>query len=372
VNRAAAKRLYAYLKEKLEPEISVGENTGLTGRSARYESFGKDLLVATSTVDVGVDFCINFLVFESLDAGTFIQRLGRLGRHGGFETYQAIALLPRFLTERLEQHCKSATMLDRPTLFEALRTKVFPEHQRFEQFIPRWGGVKSCLRLFRLKRYPVLREAYQSIARGVYQLRTVHVACAKELEHLPALYHELTAFRGAGLLDVWVYDPKSESVARMSVLRLVGGTSFRLISEAEAREVALRLQRPFYPSELGLYAEISAYLDDRIPVQVFYQYALVDNEHPLNRATDRRGFYLDARVPEIGVINRRLEDKYLCTCITQEVPQTLRRCFALPPMFELYSVRDETYADYAVAFSQDALLLDSILHWRRSDDVTIV
>jgi CRISPR-associated endonuclease/helicase Cas3 len=48
-----------------------------------------------------VDFKINFLVFEAADAGNFIQRFGRLGRHEGFETYQAYALLPNFIVERL-------------------------------------------------------------------------------------------------------------------------------------------------------------------------------------------------------------------------------------------------------------------------------
>jgi len=36
-----------------------------------------DLVLGTSTIDVGVDFKINFLIFESESAGSFIQRLGR-------------------------------------------------------------------------------------------------------------------------------------------------------------------------------------------------------------------------------------------------------------------------------------------------------
>jgi CRISPR-associated endonuclease/helicase Cas3 len=368
----AAKRLYAYLRNVLEPEITVGENTGLTGRNARYESFNKDLMVTTSTVDVGVDFRINFLVFESLDAGTFIQRLGRLGRHAGSETYHAIALLPRFIVERLEQQYPSESALDRPAFFETLRSEVFPEHRSFEEFIPRWGSVKSCLRLFRLKRYPVLRETYRSLAEGVYRLRNIHLARARDLEGTPAVYHELTAFRGAGLMDVWVYDASSESIASMSVLRLLNGASFRLLSETEARERADSLQHPFYPSALGLYAEILGYLDDRVPVQLYYRYALVDGQSPLHQALDRRGFYLEAHVPEMGAINRKLEARPLCTCVAQESPQTLRRRYALPPLFEVYRLRDETYTEYGIAFGQDALLLDSILHWRRSHEVTIV
>lgn len=368
----AAKRLHLFLKEAFEPGISVGENTGLTGRKARHESFEKDLMVATSTVDVGVDFRINLLIFESLSAGTFIQRLGRLGRHEGYPVYQAIALLPGFLVERLKLHYADECALERPTFFQVLRNEVFPEHRRFEEFIPRWGSVKSVLRLHRLKNYPTLRETYETLARRVYGLRQYHVCRAGEVKQTEAVISELHTFRGAGRLDVWAYDPRSESISSMSLLRLVSGTRFRFIPEVQARKLTEQLGAPFYPPALGLYAEILDYLDERSQVHIGYRYALVDNTTPLNLAVDRAGFYLEVPVPEIGVINRKLEGQWLCTCIAQESPQTLCRRFALPPMFEIYPVRDETGTEYGVAFGQDALLLDSILHWRSSNEVSIV
>jgi CRISPR/Cas system-associated endonuclease/helicase Cas3 len=59
------------------------------------------LIVGTSTLDVGVDFKINFLIFEGHDASTFIQRLGRLGRHEGFPIYRGYALIPNYLEARI-------------------------------------------------------------------------------------------------------------------------------------------------------------------------------------------------------------------------------------------------------------------------------
>jgi CRISPR-associated endonuclease/helicase Cas3 len=99
---AAVKKLLPKLKNIFEPlEFKVRENTGLTGETEKSKSVEEaDLLLGTSTIDVGVDFKINFLVFEAADAGNFIQRFGRLGRHEGFETYQAYALLPNFIVER--------------------------------------------------------------------------------------------------------------------------------------------------------------------------------------------------------------------------------------------------------------------------------
>ena len=108
---AAVKRLVPYFAELLQPlSLTVGENTGLSGKEAKNQSLAADLVIGTSTIDVGVDFKINFLFFESADAGNFIQRLGRLGRHDGYEkdeefikfnNYIAYALVPNFLVERL-------------------------------------------------------------------------------------------------------------------------------------------------------------------------------------------------------------------------------------------------------------------------------
>ncbi len=51
----------------------------------------KELTVGTSAVEVGVDFDIKNLVFEGTNAGSFIQRLGRCGRH---RVGRAVAFIP--------------------------------------------------------------------------------------------------------------------------------------------------------------------------------------------------------------------------------------------------------------------------------------
>ncbi|MFM1843115.1 MAG: hypothetical protein RLZZ490_1857, partial [Cyanobacteriota bacterium] len=108
---AAVKRLVPFFRDLLQPlGLTVGENTGLASRETKENSLAADLVIGTSTIDVGVDFKINFLLFESADAGNFIQRLGRLGRHQGyqkngknieFQSFKALALVPNFFVERL-------------------------------------------------------------------------------------------------------------------------------------------------------------------------------------------------------------------------------------------------------------------------------
>jgi CRISPR-associated endonuclease/helicase Cas3 len=106
---ATAKRLVAYYRRELQEKhnIRVGENTGLTNANEKLDAMENpdvQLIIATSTVDVGVDFRINLLIFESTGVGTFIQRLGRLGRHPGWNEYRAYALLPDWTIDRFAAH----------------------------------------------------------------------------------------------------------------------------------------------------------------------------------------------------------------------------------------------------------------------------
>lgn len=55
---------------------------GLMAREARRLQPDQLVIIGTSAVEVGIDFQTDFLLFEASDAASFMQRLGRLGRHG--------------------------------------------------------------------------------------------------------------------------------------------------------------------------------------------------------------------------------------------------------------------------------------------------
>src|SRR6266568_5394795 len=141
---ATARRLYACLKEYFKPHnITVGENTGLTYPDERRASFEKHILVGTSTVDIGVDFRINYLIFEAYNAGSFLQRFGRLGRHEGFPIYRAYGLVPRFVRERLTEKLGAVDEVDRERFNEAIR-EAFPVEAEFKSYTQRWGVVQAA------------------------------------------------------------------------------------------------------------------------------------------------------------------------------------------------------------------------------------
>jgi CRISPR-associated helicase Cas3 len=63
---------------------------GLSHRGIR-ERRGKLLALGTSAIEVGVDFHCDYLVFEACEAGSFLQRFGRVARH---RPGKAVALVP--------------------------------------------------------------------------------------------------------------------------------------------------------------------------------------------------------------------------------------------------------------------------------------
>ena len=168
---ATAHRIYDFLHDKCPAAIRLALNTGLVPRSERGGEF--DLLVATSTVDVGVDFRINLLIFESTDANTHIQRLGRLGRHvankdgNPFERFEAHALLPDWVIKSVTDKLSSDTPISREDYAAAVR-EAMTIPQEFAQYPRRWAGVQAAHVLEQLKDYAI-RSQYETFRKDLFE-----------------------------------------------------------------------------------------------------------------------------------------------------------------------------------------------------------
>ncbi|MFM6081137.1 MAG: type I-D CRISPR-associated helicase Cas3', partial [Dolichospermum sp.] len=164
-----------FFQQLLQPyNLTVGENTGLSSKGEKELSLAADLVLGTSTIDVGVDFKINFLIFESSDSGNFIQRLGRLGRHDGyekngqeikFENYTAYALVPNFLVERLFQTdsplLQANYIYDRPFLQQTIKEQ-YRKINDFHGYYRRWGAVQSFYLFYKLGDRTIKQQYTQS------------------------------------------------------------------------------------------------------------------------------------------------------------------------------------------------------------------
>ncbi|GAB4494525.1 MAG: hypothetical protein OHK0010_29390 [Anaerolineales bacterium] len=393
-SRAAALRIY----EKIRPlfaqhGLTVEPNTGWTGRSRRKASYAADLLVGTSTVDVGVDFQINFLLFESDSAGTFLQRLGRLGRHDGYERegqsipfqdFVAYALLPDWVVERLfERQNSDAPLLqenaevERSAFNQAIEA-AFPSATEFEQYAQSWGKFQSVKILLGLARKPV-REQYKE-TRPLLQKRCeetfgTHLNSAlgeyKRLQsEQPALLEEALSFRGGTLFPCCVIDPSESDVEQFKVVDLLSAVANHALEylSAEAFYAAacraglnpqwFEKQDPLGFFRLGAPREFQKFL--------FHFHGDMGpwGEEQFGKALPRKGFSLDADFPGRTEINRRLRQRTLAALFCAgKKPLEMRRRLNLPLLFPLYEFESDDGINGTLALGRAALLLDARLRF---------
>ncbi len=379
---ATARRLVAQLKKYFEPHgISVGENTGLASREERRASYSKQILVGTSTVDIGVDFHINYLIFEAFSAGSFLQRFGRLGRHAGFSTYQAHALVPRFVLERLQQRFEGAMEVER-THFNAEIRAVFPTEQEFARYTQRWGVVQAAQVVAELEKQQK-RDANQAFATALCEQYECFYGTPEKpvmeraLKKYWGLYHharpileELQSFRGQSPLSCGIWDTTDQSLKTYDLFFLLSNANFEVIEkELFLQEVQRRgLDEREFREQL-LYLRVLQYVPERMYLTLGLRHNLAENAHILHNVVALDDFFVrEPRPVWLDQVNRRLKRVKL-PCILSPTPVAeLKQRNRLSGVFPLYRLCDGLGHEYSVAFGQEALLLDSLLFYQKVKD----
>jgi CRISPR-associated endonuclease/helicase Cas3 len=400
---AAVKKLIDKLKPIFEPRWKVRENTGLTGETEKSQSVAEaDLLLGTSTIDVGVDFRINFLVFEAADAGNFIQRFGRLGRHEGFETYQAYALIPNFLVARLfkdEIHplhpLQDGESYNRVEFNNAIRSSWIFKND-FECYPRRWGGIQSYYIYKILSNNNHMKDKYPNIDKKFGT--SIQRALGIKLEHMKAQYYrckgekkdkiidEARSFRGSSQLDCAIYDltnqdePEAERFKMYNLPGILNNFIFELWDKNSFMEKAEKAGVITTRFDKALcYLKFKGYRDVREDWHFYYPgnlrelaksgkvQVLPDKEHELQglEISQRHGY-------GINQISDAVSRRKLVCFISDRDRNFLRATLGLPMHFQAYPLTnepEETHPRYTITFGQDALLLETLTwHWKPKDD----
>ena len=401
---AQAKRLVARLRPALAPHhIEVSENTGLTSRRLRAASYSADLLIGTSTIDVGVDFQINFLVFESRDAGSFLQRLGRLGRHEGYlrdgqwvgfgGTFQAYALLPPWTIETLfpdqasdETALTDGMEIDRESFHRAVQSAFVPS-ATFEGYAKLWGCLQTARVAIGLKKYVVRGQYETTLANLVQRYETTfgiklnqqvgrYVALGKEE---PKLLEEVTAFRGGSYFTCGVIDLTESGADQIKSYDLfallangdLGECSedafWATIEQQSVDPAPLRRQEPL------AFFQLRGFLPERTAYRVKVQHDLLDwGAERFGRASLLDGITIETdfpgSVPGLTAINQRLRRRQLpaLLCLGKH-PQELKRRLRLPLLLPLYAFGSRDGLSGTIVFGRPALLLEVTLRYSGID-----
>jgi len=373
--------------------LTVLPNTSLTGESERARSIADaDLLIGTSTIDVGVDFKINFLIFEAADAGNFIQRFGRLGRHQGFLIYQAYALIPNYLVARLFQgkdgkaaHLVSGEDYDRVSFNNAVRESWSFVNQ-FELYPKRWGSVQSvCVHMELRKQhmaetYPNAQQGFRSdvekafnVSFGTKYGQVDH--CLKQKQH--KIIDEARSFRGSSQLDCAIYDttnssePERDKFKTYNLPGLLSNFVFEVMEKdeflAKVQKAEVPLKR-FQPDNVLCYLRLQDYREVRENWH-FYHAGNVGEFSRLGKVQILKGLEVTAGENAISnALYRRGIVCYISDCRRDE----LRVRLGLPMQFQAYGLSDrpdDLDPLYTIAFGQSALMLETLTwFWKPKED----
>jgi CRISPR-associated endonuclease/helicase Cas3 len=397
-----ARRIARLLRERL-PQLSIGENTGLTDEERRKQAIQSQLIIGTSTIDVGVDFNISLLIFESPDGGTFLQRFGRLGRvrrsSEPFARYEAHALFggkapwiyDNFLKELADRGVNEGDALNRPTTLRDAVVAAFPQTSEFRRYARRWGALQAAHVIASLEdkrregsyaeTAKTLRAQYErvlglksidsALKRYWFMIRrkdeTGSTACQ-------ALMDEVLAFRGTSPFQIGVWDGTVSPPAFLPYDAFVIAQSGDFcLTDWEAVEEALRerfanlderkaavsalkygLKRQDHP--LMLYVETFREERERLILQI----ESFDPKLQLEQVVLLKGFSIKRpRGEQIKLLNQVLRRQHVIAYVTRREPVELRRKLRLPAFFPLYQVEDSHEARYTLAFGQAALLIEA-------------
>ena len=395
---ASAQRLVARLHPILAShDLTVEPNTGFDALKRRRDSYAADLLVGTSTIDVGVDFQINFLVFESHDAGSFLQRLGRLGRHDGFErsgvmhrfeAFEAHALLVPWLYERLfqaeagnEPPLRDSMEIDREQLSQVIR-EAFPSPATFERYGRTWGSLQAA---------SVIKGLYHPTIKGQYagtrdQLaeryrKVLGVSIRQSLARLmelqqtyPAILDEARSFRGGGDLLCGILDENETGAAQVKTYEMFGLLSNFELAPLEKEEFLREVQRRGLPRKvyeadnIAFYFRVLRVRPERRNVDVDFNQDIAEWGHEdfgVTQVVQGVEVNVVPQVPELNRLNRGLRQRKLVAllCLLHS-PAELARRLRLPWPFPIYRFVSRDKISGSIAFGRQALLLEVAIQGR--------
>ncbi|MEB3214171.1 MAG: type I-D CRISPR-associated helicase Cas3', partial [Leptolyngbyaceae bacterium] len=365
-------------------------NTSLTGESERARSLADaDLLLGTSTIDVGVDFKINFLVFEAADAGNFIQRFGRLGRHQGFASYQAYALIPNYLVARLfhaidgkPARLNSEEEYDRVFFTNSIRESWSSVNQ-FEDYPKRWGAVQSVcmhLEIRRLKeKYPEAVDGFAKDVEEAFQVNLKHQyanvqRCINAKQN--KIIDEARSFRGSSQLDCAIYDatnsdePERDKFKTYHLPGLLSNFVFELMDPEDFKAQAQRAGLPQNQFEESLcYLKLLDYRDVRENWH-FYHSGDVGDLARLSKVQILRGLEVTVGA---NAISQALCRRGIVCYISDRSREELRVKLGLPMQFQAYGLSnhpDDRAPPYTIAFGKSALMLETLTwRWKPKEDM---
>lgn len=380
---ALAGRVTRQLQELL-PGVIVREISGRIDRLSRQqiqaalkEATQPVLVVGTSAVDVGVDFRIHLLIFESSDSATVVQRLGRLGRHPDFTSYKAFILLPGhapWVMPRLQEKLESGQMVGRSLLQDAI-AYAFDPPREFQEYHNRWGALQAQGMFSRMGEgnAKVMQSVRERMTEDLQRVYSQNLESARNQWYMlgndavgKEVQKELLRFRGGSTLQAAVWD--NTRFYTYDLLRLLPYATVEVIDRETFLSAATQAEHgeeAFPDKYIQVYLRILEWVDERFELSLH-----------CNRDSHELEPCQLSLISRLSIVGHPQSDVVTClslkNLLTYLVPVNrnnpsshwdISRTLHLSPVFGLYRVTDGGGQAYGCAFNQDALLLEA-LKWR--------
>ena len=382
---ATAKRIIEFFKEHDFP-YSFGEITGITGKRKREANRKAKLIVGTSTVDVGIDFEINYLIFEALDSGSWVQRLGRLGRHKGykqddgkevaFTKFVAHSLLPKYVAERTEA-ADIPEVINKVSLIESMQNeekdkRIFSPTNDFRNYQRSWGWLHpahiiNTLGHSRLRgNYASLREQLTETYKDVFKVdigERVKWYYKITQDRPEIIENAVTQFRGETPFTCGILDEDDGEIKTYDLLWVLRNAETEWISKRDFMEtVETRGVQTHRYKYVDVHLRLLKYRPEPERLRLRYNKAILSgfSEDAYCRVKVRQGFQIDGNFQDINKINPLLKHKKLLCLIRKEPTNELRARLRLPPLFGISRLVDSEGNPLSVIFFRDALMLQSL------------
>ncbi|MGB3535828.1 MAG: type I-D CRISPR-associated helicase Cas3' [Microcoleaceae cyanobacterium] len=389
------------LKPLLEPEILVKEISGIVDSKEREDTVDQlfsakkpILVVGTSAVDVGVDFDINLLIFEVSDSATFTQRFGRIGRipkgdQPTFKNCQAFVLIPNWMSwiwKNINNILTEGEKISRNHFMTETVECIFDSPQNFPQYQNYWGALQAQGMLISLsgenlknkyereERMAITQRIRDRMKEDLYKLyrqqlekKRGHWYALSKDETGKQIQNQLLQFRGGSVLQVGCWENDKKSLYTYELLKILSHTELEFISKKDFFEIVKNQNRSefeFPKNYLQIYLKIKKWLDIPSPHSIEFECDYLTRELRFCTLSTLAGILLK-RHPQKQEINQILESLNLLTFL---IPISYKKnshwnilnALHLPATFGIYRISDEQGKDYACAFNQDALLLESL------------
>jgi hypothetical protein len=394
--------------------LTVGEVHGFSSEVSREEATQKQVTVGTSTIEVGIDFKAerekDFLIFEARTAGQFIQRLGRIARHGKslpIPNY-ALALVPAYVYNFLAGVLAGKPSITRKELY-GLIDEAYTRPEDFQSYLRRHAPAElhaaiSFMRsMFQPDDRPRINQSLEEVLSSLTGY-TGGQAAGKHRDYKErGILAPLLTFRGAefegAILDERGDDPGFPAKRYNLFFLLRRGLFEETSQESFFNELdALGENHPEWIEEvtrewrfakhiergeenlLGVYGHfrLKRLLPDTR--RIWFEVGQDEVWGKKGDVTVISGLTLVTDPPApLRQLNRLLQRKRIVAWFIDTPPPTIRFGRALPALFAVHELRiilpggKTSNSQWSIAFNQNAFFLSS-LYWKshRSSEALIV